>query len=86
MTQFLIDDRVHQLYWDRYKADARCASKRKTKQDCCNMNDVYVYDTSEQQLHCAFSVFRYKSRKFAVTCQHLHHAHQTIQTYESSSI
>lgn len=46
-TQFHIEDRV-QHYEDRYKADARRGGKGKTQQECCNMNDVYLSDTSEQ--------------------------------------
>jgi hypothetical protein len=47
LTNFHIEDSV-QHYGDRYKADVRRGGKGKTQQDCCNMNDVYVFDTSEQ--------------------------------------
>ena len=47
---------------DRYKVDARSGGKGKTQQGCCNMNDVYVCDTSEQ-LHWLLSVFRYNAKE-----------------------
>jgi len=62
MTQFHIEDRV-QHYEDRYKADARRGGKGKTQKDCCNMNDVYVSDISEQQLLWALPVFRYNAKE-----------------------
>jgi len=62
MTQFHIEDRV-QHYEDRYKAGARRGGKGKTQQDCCNMNDIYVFDTSEQQLLWALAVFRCNAKE-----------------------
>jgi hypothetical protein len=47
MIKFHIETSV-QHYGDKYKADVRCGGKGKTHQDCCNMNDVHVFDTSEQ--------------------------------------
>jgi hypothetical protein len=62
MTQFHIEDRV-QHNEDRYKAGARRGGKGKTEQESCNMNDVYVFDTSEQQLLWALAVFRYNAKE-----------------------
>jgi hypothetical protein len=62
MTRFHIENRV-QHYEDWYKADARRGGKGNTHQDCCNMNGVYVFDTSEQQLLCALPVFRYNAKE-----------------------